>query len=303
MAAQIQYGQSHGAPEIGPNVRVRVRETHARDHLAPLLSKGSVGAVKLDLALRGLVHRTELAGRLPADISWESLHDLCRDGNYRATDRVLKRKWVGENLAKLEHLGLISRDKAGHHRSSVCVLRDDGSGRSFDDPGADGDAYVTVLGSVFDYRRICKWGTPEVAAYLAAMVAERYARSDPHLAHLQTSPALGGGIWFRPLHWFADEQQRRPTHHIRIPFSTRTLRRGLVALRSEGLIAMQRTTTDPRTDREFTEGRPRTIYRNGFDDLRPNRSPVQLWPSELRRPAQLAGEVHDGPPPVRDIRP
>jgi hypothetical protein len=32
----------------------RVRETHVRDHLAPLLTKGRAGAVKLDLILRGV---------------------------------------------------------------------------------------------------------------------------------------------------------------------------------------------------------------------------------------------------------
>ena len=62
----------------------RVRETHVRDHLAPLLTKGRSGAVKLDLILRGValnpVHKgkRKTPGQVLDTYIYPELHDLAR---------------------------------------------------------------------------------------------------------------------------------------------------------------------------------------------------------------------------------
>jgi hypothetical protein len=256
---------------LGGRYCIRLRERHVRDHLAPLLAAKKPGLVKLDLVLRGLaaLPGTERpTGQVPP-IHWEQLHDLSRAGAYLESDTVLKRKWVSDTLAQLEQRGLLVRDLIPRGRPVITLLCDDGSGAPFDDPtGEDEDSYVTILAGVIAFRRLAAWGSTQLAACIAAMIAERFARADPAQVQafdLESLP-FGNGQWYRPLSWFADHEGHRPSEHIRIPFSERTLGYGLRQLRNEGLIGYRRIDEDPRTGTRFRYGR--RLYRNGFDDIR-----------------------------------
>jgi hypothetical protein len=244
----------------------RVRETHLRDHYVPLLRSKAIGAVKVDLILRAIGRALpNTDGRLPTDISWAQIHDLARPGDFYAEPK-LKQKWVGEQMQRLENLRLLRRHLSPGGRPAVVVLADDASGRPLDDPdGQPPDSYVSILGRVMGDGRLCRWGAAEIAAYLAAMIAERYARSDPLLAgtwDLEKRP-LGRGRWFRPLSWFADREGLRPPHHVRTPFSEHTLWRGFQRLQSQGFVSTYRVRLDPRKGTKFPEG-TRTIYTNRF---------------------------------------
>lgn len=253
----------------------RLRERHVAEHLAPLLTSKAPGAVKMDLVLRGIALLPHHAGQRRAglvlpSISYEDLHDLCRpsaiymttipEDEFSDADTLeKKRKWVGEQLQRLEALNLVRREAQPGDRPLLLVLRDDGSREPLDDPnGWKGNSYVTVSGALIASGRLQVWGAPELAAYLAAMVADRFARfRDP-------SMPIGGATWFQPLDWFANGQGRRPAGHVAIPFSTRTLERGFRSLRESGLIDIRRTRKDPRGGR-FK--RPRNVYVNQFARL------------------------------------
>lgn len=255
--------------QVGGRVRLRVREIYIRDAVCPLLSRGASGTIKMDLLLRSLAAHGEAdgsgAGTVPPAVTWEMLHDLVRPpGQFTDSDTVLKRNWVGDKIDQLEGLNLLRRDLCPGGRSKITVLRDDGSGDPYDDPGARGASYVTVLGSLFASRRIGPWGSPELAAYFAAMIAERYARADPAMNELQAGRDLGDGVWFRPIDWFADEDGRRPDHHVRVPFNDRTLRRGIKALCEDGLMRRRRVREDPRTGLPLRAQGGRYLYTNAF---------------------------------------
>ena len=264
---------------------VRLREVHVRDRLAPLLEQSAHGVVKLDLALRSIAAlpgTADYPGAVPSDVSWEQLHDLVRAPDFYDSAGALKRRWTGDKLARLESLGLVRKEKVQGTRPRIIVLSDAGDGESFDDPGASKDTpYVTFLGSLIAYQRLESWKSPQLAAYFAAMQAERYARSDSDLANILKlrETRLGGGIWYRPLSWFSDPSNHRPERHVRFPFSERTLRRGIRSLISEGLMASCRIGTDPRSGKRFANGY-RTIYQNSFDDARPRHRTISAW--ELR---------------------
>lgn len=273
----------------GGRFQYRLRETHLRDHIAPLLRHGADGVIKLDLILRGLASLSSgecRPGTIPPDVTWEDLHDLVRDPAFYSGDVVLKRKWVSEKLLRLERLGLVKRELVPGARSSLTVLRDDATGEEFDDPGAAGDSYVTVLGTIVAFGRIRQWRSPQLAAYFACMIAERYARADNRFSEAAglASRQLGGGIWYRPLTWFADIEGSRPPDHVRIAFSSRTLRRGIGLLKSEGLILTERINEDPRTGRQYEKG-PRVLYHNGFHDVRPGARLRQGPPTKFKRPS------------------
>lgn len=269
---------------MGGRGRLRVRETYLRDFVAPLLNSGAPGVVKVDLALRCLAVRDGEPGLVPREISWDAIHDLCRPVAYYGRATKLKRQWVSDKLERLVGLGLVSRTLEPGSRSRLVVLRDDGSGRAADDPGADGGSYVSFLGDAFEYDRMSGWGSPQIAAFFAAMVAERYARSDSQLDWIQDGRPLGGGVWFRPLEWFEDKAGLRPPHHVRIGFSARTLRRGIQDLRSEGLIASMRVREDPRTGLAFKSQHGRYVYFNYFNDFRGDRVARKPdWDALLRR--------------------
>ena len=138
------------------------------------------------------------------------------------------------------------------------MRRDHGDG-PFDDPtGSTGNSYVTVSGPVLS-RWLAAWRAAEVAAYLAAMVADRYARlKDP-------AAPMGGATWFETLEWFDDPNGYRPRGHVRMAFSTRTLERGFAGLKADGLVSWRHSSGRPdQPGRRFLSGR-RNIYTNHFD--------------------------------------
>jgi hypothetical protein len=192
-------------------------------------------------------------------------------------------------LLQLERLGLVRRDHERGPRPLITVLRDDGSRDVFDDPGASSDSYVTFLGTIIAFGRLRSWKSPQLTAYIACMIAERYARSDAVFSKavdLGQRP-LGGGLWYRPLRWFADVDERRLEHHVRVPFSERTLKRGIQALKREGLLVTERIAEDPRSGRRFEKG-PRVLFHNGFHDVRPGAKLRPSFPTRFRRSSSRA---------------
>lgn len=267
--AQSIYGKHH----------FRIREAHVRDHLAPLLGKRRLGAVKLDLALRGLALSEEHKGKRPHTglilprYTYEHLHDLVRDPTIYGDDPDstyglrLKRKWVGEQLQVLEEMQLVER-RGTSGRRQLIVLRDDGSGEPYDDPeGRGGDTYVTITGGIFASGEIRTWKTPELAFYICAMVGERYHRNRRREEGAKNieSP-IGGGDWYRTLDWFSNARGFRPESHVATPFSVATLERGLRRLRKKGLVEVRPIKKDPITGTRFTAG-TRNLYRNKFNTL------------------------------------
>lgn len=255
----------------------RVRERHLAEHLVSLIASHAVGAAKLDLVLRCMALLPRDAGNRKHGLvlprcSWELLHDLARgnEGLGAASPGVdadptravskLKRKWVGQQLVRLEDRKLLKRESRPGKRPTLIVLRDDGSGEPFDDPdGSHGNTYITILGAVIASRTMANWGAPELAAYLAAMVAERHATSEPKQP--------GTGEWFRSLAWFADPAGfYGPDSRVRVKFSEPTLERGIKKLEGAGLMSHRRILTFPGTNRRLSG--PRNLYANNFASLR-----------------------------------
>lgn len=282
IADDAPKGLAYG-PRIWGKHLFRVRESHVRDHLGALLEQRAVGAARLDLVLRGLALNPAHSGRRPRpgvvlpQHGYESLHDLAREPTRYEPDvvrlessddpevRRLKRKWVGEQLVRLEKLHLVERRERPGRRPELIVLRDDGSGDPFDDPdGTPGNSYVTVLGGVIASGAMAEWKAPELAAYLAAMIAERYERERRRRLGLEAGP-VGGGEWFRPLSWFSDSSMRNPTD-VTVPFSLSTLERGFAIHRKNGLIVVDKRRRIPGTGRRFKTGE-RNLYRNRFHTL------------------------------------
>lgn len=277
----------YGRGVVGKH-RFRVRERHIAEHLIPLIAKRSVGAAKLDLLLRGIAlppdtgERPEPGVVLPR-YRYEHLYDLVRGGRRlgaqepgtdASTDVLrLKRKWVRDQLRQLERLNLVERTPQAGRRSRLLVMSDDGIGGPFDDPdGSEGNLYITILGSIISSGRLAAWGTPELSAYLAAMVAERWAPGP--------RPAPGTGSWYRPLEWFADTRRRYgPEDRTPMAFSVATLERGLDKLEEDGLISHTHITFDPYS-RERLQGR-RNLYVNAFATL--DGSSRVLRPEELAK--------------------
>ncbi|WP_133869076.1 hypothetical protein [Ilumatobacter fluminis] len=229
-----------------------MRETYVAGAAAEMLRKRQVGAAKLDLVLRGIALWPEHAGQrtpglvLRRNISYEDLHDLCRDPHvftmtlpedamYDPEIVDKKREWVRAQLQILERRKLVRRVPfAAGRRPDIIVLRDDGSEEEFDDPGAragqvPGNSYVNVHGPVISDPRFGLWGAPELAAYYCAMTAERFDPQPPSVA--------GTGEWCRPVGWFGGD--RRPSGHVTYPFGERTIRTGLLALEEQGWISMR----------------------------------------------------------------
>jgi hypothetical protein len=268
------------APGMVGKYLFRMRETHVRDHLAPLLSRGANGAVKLDIAMRGLAldprHQGQrpTAGMILPRHSYSDLHDLVRAPDWYGDEleapevNQLKRKWVNEQLAKLEDIQLIRRVTRPGKRPILIVLKDDGSGDTFDDPDGRGEnSYLTILGGIISSGELAEWSGPETAFYLAAMVAERF-ETEYRRSRQSTfqAPAPGGGEWWRPLTWFSDPDRYRRDTHVRIPFSESTLERGLDGHRQRGLVTTRHIRVNPVTKRRIESGR-RNLYHNRFDTL------------------------------------
>jgi DNA-binding HxlR family transcriptional regulator len=275
----VPKGLRYGRGVIGKHL-FRIRERHVADHLVPLMTSKAVGAAKLDLVLRGIALSPAHAGaRKPGLVltkySWEQLHDLARTPetlgsappDLDAPPEVvrLKRKWVGEQLARLEALGLVQRQNRPGRRPRLFVLSDDGLGGRFDDPdGTPGNTYVTILGSLIRSGALASWGAPELSFFLAAMIAERHDAQRLNTKDVPPRP-FGAGTWFRSLGWFADSEDRRPAQHVRIPFSVPTLERGLTKLEQAGLVVREHITRNPRNNSRLS-GR-RNHYTNRFHTL------------------------------------
>lgn len=265
----------------------RVREAYVAGPAADLIRSRRVGALKLDLVLRGLALLPEHAGkrepghllRHRGRLSYQLLHDLCRNPARFAQQNTSeaavfekKRTWVREQLQVLEARGLVRRSKDhGGRRPDITVLCDRCDGEPFNDPGATAtatDGYLTISGAVISSPLFRDWGAPEVVAYLCAMTADRFARHRHH-EHSGKATQPGSATWFRQADWFNNTNPSfsRPPGHIAYPFSTTTIQRGLRALRDQGLITTKRTAFNPHTGQRFTSG-PRNIYVNHFADLR-----------------------------------
>lgn len=263
----------------------RVREKYIAESVAPMIRARRVGAVKLDLILRGIAllpahaRRTE-PGLLPrhgGTLNYQALHDFCRDyehfsiqaphdveDNYNTLEK--KRIWVREQLLELEQRSLVMRrmDSRGR-RPDIVVLRDLADGKPYDDPTGKDGGYVTVHGAIISSANYRRWGASEVVAYLCAMTADRFARNR-HKERFGVTLAEGSATWFRQADWFNGENPlvRRPDGHVAYPFSTMTIQRGLRRLRSEGLISARRTVINPETGQRFKTG-PRMVYENRFN--------------------------------------
>ncbi|MCQ3805386.1 MAG: hypothetical protein KTV45_15050 [Acidimicrobiia bacterium] len=291
-----QFPKPSARPGVayGPGVRgkyqFRIRELHVAETYGPLLKAKRVGAVKLDLVLRGIALLPRDAGRrLPglvlSEVSYQDLHDICllpdRFSMTAPEDQIddqqilkLKRNWIGRQLTVLEQQGALRREPGYGGRPRIIVLRDHGTG-SFDDPdGSPGNSYVTISGPAIA-KWLKFWGAPEVAAYLAAMIADRYARlRNPDVDR-------GGAIWFETLKWFSDPNGYRPKGHVRINFSPRTLQRGFNKLREDGLITWKHQSKRPhKSGRRFRSGR-RNIYTNQFDRIDVEATEQTLATAEL----------------------
>jgi hypothetical protein len=288
-------GLDYGRRVVGKYL-FRVRETHVANHLIPLMRSRALGAAKMDLMLRGIALPAEHAGDrrevgmiLPRH-SYELMHDLVRGSGALGSDPpdldasrdvvVLKRKWVGEQLARLEALGLLRRVRRPGRRPRIVVLRDDASGEPFDDPdGTPGNTYVTILGGIVSSGQLAKWGTPELSAFLAAMVGERHDREARN--NLWRAAPAGGGKWFRPLSWFEDVARFGPDERVSLGFSVPTLERGVRQLEAAGLLSHDPILVIPGTKQRLQQRR--NWYTNNFASL--------AKPNQVLRPADFSVEL------------
>lgn len=285
---------------MGPGVGkflFRIRQAHIAERYGPLIAKKAFGAVKLDIVLRSIALLPEHAGKRAAGFvlwSWrfEHLHDLAREppsellpGRTDRATRHLKRKWVGEQLEKLEDLKLVKIKQRPGDRPELLVRRDDGRGGPFDDPGASGgfddDRYVTIRGSLIASGTFASWNAPEVAAYLAAIYAETH--NDRGVGRpIKTD---GTGTWWRQLAWFSDTNMF-PSFRDPLTFSKSLLEDGLAAHQRAGLITVSKIDHNPITNRLFET--KRNYYRNRFDK----------FDSEVKRvsPSNYDAATADSPP-------
>lgn len=283
-ASRFEY-----APGIRGKYLFRVREAYVAGSVAEMVGARRLGALKLDLILRGLAllpahappNEPGFVPRHRGRLSYQALHDLCRQSTRYSLNfgdssddspEVLekKRTWVREQLQELEKRSLVRRQPGLRgRRPDIIVLSDRGDGAHYDDPTGSDGTYITLSGAVLSSDHFRRWGAPQLVGYLCAMTAEREARFRQQMHSEQAIP-VGAGMWFRQVDWFTGTNPNfnRPSTHVTYPFSTMTIQRGLRALRDEGLIEAQRTTKNPETGKRFTSG-PRMVYRNRFDRLNP----------------------------------
>lgn len=264
---RIRYGPGTG------KFLFRIRQDHIADRYGPLIAGKAVGAVKLDLLLRAIALLPEDAGaRKPGYVlhhwSYEHFHDLVRGPLEHRADRIrtdreirhLKRKWVDNQLRKLVGLRLLRVEPIPGKRPRLIVLRDDGSGEPFDDPGAAGgrtDRYVTIRGSVITSGTLARWRAAQVAAYLSALYAEFYTERQRD----RVLSADGTGRWWRQLAWF-NRSDWHPLERPLLPFSKSLLENGFSVLDDQRLIRRTKISTDPRTKERFPTAR--VLYQNRF---------------------------------------
>jgi hypothetical protein len=264
--------------EIGPGTGkflTRIRHVHIARHYAPLIAAKSYRAVKLDIVLRIIALSPEHAhARAPGYVLWdwhyEHLHDLVKGAPERRAQasrsdresRHLKRKWIADQLSKLQSLSLVEVTPRPGSRSQLVMLRDDGTGSPFDDPGEaggrDDDRYVTIRGSLAASGVLASWNAPELAAFLAAL----YAESLNERGAGRAPGADGTKSWWRQLAWFSDEHQH-PLGRVTLPFSKSLLEDGLRAHRDSGLITTTTLAAHPTSHKPFNS--PRVHYHDHFD--------------------------------------
>jgi hypothetical protein len=257
----------------------RVRQSHVAAHYGPLIARKAYAAVKLDLVLRAIALLPKDAGKREVgfvlrDWSYEELHDLAKgtpalrlaDERRETTTRHLKRKWVGNQMNKLIAEKLV-RLEPHKGRPTIIVLRDDGSGLPFDDPGAAGgrgdDRYLTIRGSVIASGRLATWKAPQLAAYFAAIYAEYHQDRGEG----RSFSSNGTGSWWRQLAWF-NNPEWYPKKRILLPFSKSLLEDGFNALAAEGLIARTNIARDPLSNKKLDS--VRVLYTNRFAQLDDN---------------------------------
>jgi hypothetical protein len=259
----------------------RISEKYVADHVAPLIEARRVDAAKLDLILRGVALLPRHAGRREvgmvlrgrSQLDYPAMHDLVRDprrfsmvapedDDDDAAERDRKREWVREQLQVLEGRSLLKREDMGDGRRRIVMLCDLGTGDPYDDPGAKATrrSYLTVPGDVLAQPDFTRWGSPELAGFLCALVADRYARNAAKNAGAPV-PDPGSATWYRQAAWFNNENGYRREGNVILPFSTSTIERGLKAMRERGYISAYRTRRDPGGGRLL---HPRMIYTNQF---------------------------------------
>lgn len=270
---------SSGGIRLGRGVgkgRYRVRHRLVTEHYAPLIRGKSHGAVKLDILLRCIALAPAHAGRRqPGHVllrvwTYEDLHDLIRDqdlsqrGTGTRTEQQitkLKRKWVANQLHKLAERQLVLITERPGHTPQLTVLRDDGSGEPYDDPGGAEpyEPYFTIHGSLIAAGELRAWGATEVAAYFACLLAELH-----HDRGADRPIRPGHEKWWRPLAWFGNDEWDPPRRTI-LPFSTTLLEEGIASLERRGMITKKLVTKSPRDGRRLP--RPRNIYQDRFDQF------------------------------------
>jgi hypothetical protein len=316
----LPLGPGHGKHSF--NVRQRL----VRDHYAPLIRTKGIGAVKLDILLRCIAFSPEHQGgrKHPGAVhhafSYEWLHDLVKDEPDSDPDRepdeqqvrALKRKWVRDQLVKLQERQLVRVTTRDGRRSDLEVLRDDASGEPYDNPATSwaesqknqmaGDHYFKLNGWLIKSGQLRAWGAPEVAMFFAALLAEQH---HPRGAN-RKAVTDGTGTWIRPLKWFADGNME-PRRRTLLRVSVTSLETGLIALRRSRLITVKTVLRDPRDPRRrFSQ--PRNLYTNHFDRLardfgaidEPDDRPTEKWPSltnpVLREPVDNRGRKRAAAP-------
>ncbi len=254
----------------------RVRQSHVANHYRPLIAQKAYGAVKLDLVLRAIALLPKDAGAREVgfvlrDWSYEDLHDLAKDTPALRLDderqerktRHLKRKWVGNQMNKLQAEKLV-RLEEHKGRPTLIVHRDDGSGLPFDDPGEAGGSgenrYLTIRGSVIASGRLATWKAPQLAAYFAAIYAEYHQDRGGGRGFSSD----GTGSWWRQLSWF-NNAEWYPKDRVLLPFSKSLLEDGFNALSDEGLITRRNINRDPLSNKKLDS--VRVLYQNRFAQL------------------------------------
>jgi len=260
----------------------RVSERYVAEQIAPLLEARRIGAAKLDLVLRGLALLPQHAGRREVGtvlragnrLDYAAIHDLVRDprrfsdvapedDDADSVEREKKREWVREQLQVLEDRKLLKRIDMGDGRHRIVMLCDLATGAPFDDPGAKATrrSYLTIPGDLVVQQEYRNWGAPDLAGFLCALVADRYARNAARKAGKEV-PEPGAATWYRQADWFNNKNGYRPEGNIVLPFSTSTIERGLKSMRERGHILGHRTRTNPDGGRFL---HPRMVYINQFN--------------------------------------
>lgn len=92
--------------------------------------------------------------------------------------------------------------------------------------------------------------------------------------------ARGTATWYRQAKWFNNKNGYRPAGHVVPPFSTKTIERGLAAMRELGYIDAHKSSTSP-NGRRFQHSR--FIYTNQFDAV--GSTSATVIPIKARRSA------------------